>query len=190
MSQITLKVIKDAYGHYPTGANKTYEADELRPLAYGWIVDADVPNLATGCEGKFLARAGQQGGNTLAIPSTRVLQIAFRGQHIYVQAIKQKIYDAQKGCCLTGAQPVVSLAVDIATPAFGATVTFTATATDTEGVAKVEFWDGADKLGEDAATPFTLATAALAKGTHFVVARVIDTDGQTAYSAQVRVSVS
>ncbi len=56
-------------------------------------------------------------------------------------------------------------------------VTLTATATDTNGVAKVEFFNGATKIGESAGPAFSLVWPGVAAGTYSVTARATDTVG-------------
>jgi hypothetical protein len=86
--------------------------------------------------------------------------------------------------------PAVALTSSAAVtlPANAATgpVALTATATDSDGVAKVEFFridplapvfDGTTKLGEGTGTPFTFNWAGVAPGTYSIVARATDTVG-------------
>jgi alpha-tubulin suppressor-like RCC1 family protein len=82
------------------------------------------------------------------------------------------------------------------TLASGVAVDLSATATDADGgIAKVEFFDGASKLGEVGAptTPpsgFTLMLASgLAPGSHLLTARVTDKSGAFAVSTPVSVTV-
>jgi len=65
--------------------------------------------------------------------------------------------------------PVVNLTVLPTTPNFtsGSTVTINATATDSDGtVAKVEFFQGATKLGEDLTSPYSFAWASVPAGNY------------------------
>ena len=68
-------------------------------------------------------------------------------------------------------------------------VTITANATDADGtIAKVEFFDGQTKVGEDVAAPFSFAFTPLA-GTHSLTAKAIDNSGATTTSAAVSITM-
>ena len=93
----------------------------------------------------------------------------------------------------TNQPPTVALTA----PANGATFnapasfTFTATAADADGtVAKVEFFQGGAKLGEDTATPFTFPLTLAAAGTYHFVARATDNAGSSTDSSPVTVTVT
>ncbi len=87
--------------------------------------------------------------------------------------------------------PTVTLAATPATVNLGQTVTLTVTASDSDGtVAKVEFFDGTTKLGEDTASPFTLAVNSLGVGTHSLTARATDNGGLATTSTAVSVTVN
>ena len=65
----------------------------------------------------------------------------------------------------------------------GAALTLTATATDSDGrVNKVEFYNGATKLGEDTNAPYQLSWTPTAAGTATLTARATDDDGTTTTS--------
>jgi hypothetical protein len=87
-------------------------------------------------------------------------------------------------------------AVEISSPANGASfvapapITIAASASDTDGtVAKVEFLDGGQVMGEDTSAPFTF-DANLAVGDHVLTARATDDDGSATSSASVTVTVT
>ncbi|CAM9966113.1 unnamed protein product, partial [Phaeothamnion confervicola] len=87
--------------------------------------------------------------------------------------------------------------VTLTAPANGATYTgsasFTlaATAADTDGtVAKIEFYQGTLKLGEDTTAPFTLAHSVNSPGVYTYVARATDNQGATGDSAAVTITVT
>ena len=88
--------------------------------------------------------------------------------------------------------------VAMTSPADGSTFdshappTLAATASDAEGaVAKVEFYDGPTKLGEDTTAPFTYAFPGnLTSGTHSFTARAIDAVGASATSAAIGVTIT
>ena len=84
---------------------------------------------------------------------------------------------------------ITSPAVDsvLASPAV---LTIAANATDNGSVAKVEFFRGATKLGEDSAAPFTFDYVNPASGTFTLTAVATDDDGDTATSAPVDIRVT
>lgn len=91
------------------------------------------------------------------------------------------------------APPTVSLMspANNATFTAPATITLTANATDSDGsVAKVEFFAGATKLGEDTSAPFSFTWSNVAAGTYSLTARATDNSGATTTSAPVTVSVN
>ena len=66
-----------------------------------------------------------------------------------------------------------------------------ATATDTDGtIAKVEFFNGATKLGEDTTAPYQFTWLAVPVGNYSLTARASDNVGAQTTSAAVNVSVS
>ena len=74
---------------------------------------------------------------------------------------------------------------------YPATVNLAAIASDPDGtVAKVEFYDGATKIGEDTTAPYTLAWQPGAGGFHTLTARAVDAYGAIGNSPGVIVSVT
>jgi hypothetical protein len=61
-------------------------------------------------------------------------------------------------------------------------ITLTATASDTDGIAKVEFFDGATKIGEDTTAPYSIVLPGKAAGTYTITAKATDTVGSTTTS--------
>lgn len=89
----------------------------------------------------------------------------------------------------TNSAPSVSLTEPADGSAYvaGTTITLTASATDSHGVERVEFYAGATLLGSDMAAPYSMAWA-IPSGTHSLSARAIDIYGAAATSAAVTVS--
>ncbi|MFQ3671709.1 MAG: Ig-like domain-containing protein, partial [Verrucomicrobiia bacterium] len=71
----------------------------------------------------------------------------------------------------------------------GDNLTITATATDPEGMQKVEFYNGLTKLGERTSTPYSFTWNNPPVGTHTLTARAIDIFGGSTTSAPVTVTV-
>ena len=85
-------------------------------------------------------------------------------------------------------------AVAVTSPADGATVpasslTITASASDTDGaISKVEFFNGATKLGEDTSAPYSHTIASVGVGSYTITARATDNDGAITNSSVVDVA--
>lgn len=86
--------------------------------------------------------------------------------------------------------PTVSVSSSSTTPTAPATITLTANAVDPDGsVAKVEFFNGATKVGEDTTVPHSLTLTNLAAGTYTYSAKATDNIGASTTSSAVSVTV-
>jgi hypothetical protein len=93
---------------------------------------------------------------------------------------------------LPGNPPTVAVTAPVegATFTAPATVSITADADDTDGnVTKVEFFNGATKLGEDLDAPYTYNWTTVPQGSFTLTAKVTDNFGLTATSTPVNISV-
>ncbi|MDX1950855.1 MAG: chitobiase/beta-hexosaminidase C-terminal domain-containing protein [Verrucomicrobiota bacterium] len=79
--------------------------------------------------------------------------------------------------------------VNGSTLAIPATLSLTAIAADTDGIAKVEFFSGATKLGEDSTAPYTLSWTPTAGGSFSLTARATDAQGAATTSAPVGITL-
>ena len=85
--------------------------------------------------------------------------------------------------------------VSITSPSAGtyynanASVAITATAADNEGIKKVEFFQGATKLGEDLTAPYSFTWTGLASGTYSLTARATDNLNAVTTSSAVNITV-
>jgi Galactose oxidase-like, Early set domain/Bacterial Ig domain len=89
--------------------------------------------------------------------------------------------------------PLVTLTqpTDGATFSAPATVNLAATASDPDGtVTKVEFFNGAAKLGEDTSAPYSFSWSGVAAGSYTLTARATDNLGATTTSAASTITVS
>jgi lysozyme family protein len=86
-------------------------------------------------------------------------------------------------------------AVSITTPANNASftapasVTINATATDDGSISRVEFYNGATKLGEDLTAPYSFTWSNVAAGSYSLTARAFDNAGASTTSSAVNISV-
>jgi hypothetical protein len=85
--------------------------------------------------------------------------------------------------------PTVSLANPGSVTA-GNTVTLSATASDSDGISKVEFYQGAVKLGEDTSSPYNQAWTPSTAGTYVLTAVAYDTKSAQTASNAVNVTVT
>lgn len=90
-----------------------------------------------------------------------------------------------------GAPPTVALAASGGPFVAPATVSLAATASDSDGtVTKVEFYNGASKLGEDTTEPYTFTWTNVALGSYTLTAVATDDAGNATTSTPVSVVVS
>ncbi len=89
-------------------------------------------------------------------------------------------------------KPTVSLTASSTNVTAAGNITLTATASDNVGVARVEFYDGATKIGEDTTAPYTqdVALTAADNGTKTYTAKAFDAAGNNETSAPVSVTVN
>ena len=91
------------------------------------------------------------------------------------------------------AAPSVSITSPTNNGVFGtvSTITINASATDTDGIlAKVEFYQGTTKLGEDSTAPYSFNWCGAAAGVYSLTAIATDNDGGTTSSAAVNIAVA
>lgn len=101
------------------------------------------------------------------------------------------------GACNSGGgadttKPTVTLSPSANSFTAAGTLTLTATATDNVGIAKVEFFDGTTKLGEDTTSPYeqTVNLTAANNGSKSYTAKASDAAGNSETSAAVAVTVN
>jgi endoglucanase len=90
------------------------------------------------------------------------------------------------------APPTVALSSSSTSVTTAGTITLSATAADNVGVARVEFFDGANLLSTDTSTPYTTSVSLTSanNGAHTYTARAIDAAGNAATSTSVSVTVN
>ncbi len=93
----------------------------------------------------------------------------------------------------TNAAPVVSITSPANNASFtsGSTITINAGATDSDGtIAKVEFFQGATKLGESLTSPYSFAWASAPAGNYSLTAKATDNLGAATTSTAIAITVS
>ncbi len=88
--------------------------------------------------------------------------------------------------------PVLSITAPANSTSFaqGLPITLSANATDADGITRVEFFNGATKLGEDVTSPYSFIWNNAAAGTHSITARATDSQNSATTSAVVSVIVT
>ncbi len=89
--------------------------------------------------------------------------------------------------------PTVSLAAPGANSTFtvGDAINIAATAADRDGsIARVEFYSGPTKLGEDTTSPFEFRWTTATAGSHTITARAVDNAGASAVSSSLTLTVN
>ena len=92
----------------------------------------------------------------------------------------------------TNAPPVVTLTAPVngATYTAPATIAVSATATDSNGIARVEFYRGTTLLATDTSSPYAYSWTGVAAGTYAVRAVAYDSAGASASSATANITVA
>src|SRR6185369_9074437 len=72
----------------------------------------------------------------------------------------------------------------------GDNITLAATATDSNGISKVEFYQGTNLIGTDTSSPYSVVWNNVAKGNYNLTAKATDTTGVSSTSAAVSISVT
>ncbi len=94
---------------------------------------------------------------------------------------------------LQATPPTVSITSPVEGAIFpnGSNITIQAAASDSDGtVAKVEFFEGANKLGEDTSSPYSFTWMNVPADSYTLSAKATDNDGATATSDPVHITVS
>jgi len=86
--------------------------------------------------------------------------------------------------------PVVTLTSPTAGATVSGTVTLSATATDSDGIARVDFWVDGLLIGTIATPPYSIAWTPTQTGTRRIQASATDGIGNTGFSSQVTVTVT
>ncbi|TGE21591.1 glycosyl hydrolase family protein [Hymenobacter aquaticus] len=142
-----------------------------------------------------------QGTTLLATDFTAPYSFTWSGAAVGSYAVSARATDTggltatSAAVSITVADPIVPT-VSITAPTSGTTltapadVTIAATAATTNGtIAKVEFFQGSTKLGEDLTAPYTYAWTGVAPGTYSLTAKATAADGYATTSAPVALTV-
>ncbi|HZI48858.1 MAG TPA: Ig-like domain-containing protein, partial [Pyrinomonadaceae bacterium] len=92
----------------------------------------------------------------------------------------------------TPGAPQVALTVPPTGATFvaGDNITMTATATDANGISKVEFYQGSNLIGTDTSSPYSIVWNSVSKGSYNLTAKATDTTGLSSTSSIVSITVT
>jgi large repetitive protein len=107
-------------------------------------------------------------------------------------AYLQQIGSEEASAPTANQAPTVSLTAPANNATFTApaTINFAANATDGDGIARVEFYQDATKLGEDTSSPYAFSWTNVAAGSYSLTVRAFDNLGASANSTVVNVTVN
>jgi GH18 family chitinase/chitodextrinase len=144
---------------------------------------------------EFLLDGTKVGEDTSSPYSYTISSIAAGPHTIQAKAIDNSNNTATASVNITASANAVP-SVSIQSPANGASlaagnITITAAASDSDGsIAKVEFYQGTTKLGEDTSTPYSFNWTNVAAGSYALTARATDNLNAVATSATVNITVT
>jgi len=169
----------------------TPDAASIQKLA---LVRLGAVTHSVNMEQRYVPLAFTAGSGTLTATAPRDANIAPPGVYMLFATDANGVPSMAKMVTLKGNAPP---AVALTQPTSGATftapanVSLAADASDGDGtVAKVEFFSGTTKLGEDATAPYTLDWSGVAAGSYSLTARATDNLGTTTTSAPRTITVT
>ena len=145
-------------------------------------------------EQRYVPLTFTRGATSLTATGPANANVAPPGPYMLVIVDTNGVPSVAKMISVQGsAAPTVTLSqpTNGATFAAPAAIALAATASDPDGsVTKVEFFNGATKLGEDATAPYTFSWSGVGAGTYTLTARATDDFGQTVTSAPATITVT
>lgn len=178
--------------HRPGGVQAFWDARFDTPLAQQGLIYGAVANTLGDASGRVI------------VPQSLPHSIMYQrdstvGGGIQMPPLAKNMVD-QAGIALladwinslpTNTAPVVTLTAPTAGSVFlqADTINLSATASDADGIQRVEFYDGTNKIGEDTAAPYQYAWTGALQGTHTITAVAIDTVGNNTISTPATITV-
>jgi cytochrome c peroxidase len=162
-------------------------------LANFWVLVSDTPFSSTS-----LSTARAQAGVTAIqfqgamTAETAAFNIARTGRYVRIQ-LEGINYLSLTEVEVFGPQtvaPTVTMTSPTAGASFTAPAAMTLTADATGSIARVEFFNGASKIGEDLSAPYSFSWNGVAAGSYSITARATSTTGTIVNSSAVNVTVT
>ena len=179
----TLRTLKVYVGAFAARGNFEASLSDNSASAYSDII---LDNLGNGPSGVYsISYAAQSAGQSLTIKWTLTMQHR-PDANVTLQAAALSAPGANNPPSVTITSPS-----DNADFSAGSNITISAGASDSDGtIAKVEFFQGAAKLGESSSSPYSLTWSNVPPGNYLLTARALDNGGATRTSAPVEVFVN
>ncbi|MEW6120022.1 MAG: Ig-like domain-containing protein, partial [Pseudomonadota bacterium] len=168
-----------------------------------YIAPATITISATASDFDGISKVDFYIGTTLiGSDTTKPYSITLNGVPAGIHTYSAKAYDTLNISAVSGAvrvtvsepnaPPVVSLTAPVNNSSFvaPAAITLSATASDSNGIARVEFYSGATLLGADTTSPYTWPLSNVSAGAYSYTARAFDTLGASTASAPANVTVT
>lgn len=145
----------------------------------------------------FTGTGAAQGGSPVDVGKVVTASITGledgRGYYFAVTAYDSDGYESSFSniVSLETVPPSVSISVPVANSTVGGPVIFSASASDNEGVARVEFYLGGILVGSSVSQPYTLTYDTVLKdnGSYILTAKAYDFNGNSAESAPVALTI-
>lgn len=173
----------------PNGADERLNADRLMDFAEAQYKDLFPTPETTRSLDNWFYRYYAQSGVFLAVINWRIYVVGgpLGAEVRDVGEVSDYITIAPP----SNVAPTVSLTLALTQTSTSPTLTLTATAADSDGtVTKVEYFNGAAKLGETLASPHVLTLNNVAAGLYELTAKATDSGGLTATTPASRLQVS
>lgn len=90
----------------------------------------------------------------------------------------------------TNTPPLITISAPAPAPAASTNVALTASATDADGIAKVEFYQNGSLLGTDTTSPYSFTTAILSAGTYSFYAKATDNNKTPASTSSAAITIT
>jgi hypothetical protein len=187
-------VIASAPATTTYGAQFTIGAGDAASIRRVALVRLGAVTHSDNMEQRYIPLAFAPGTTTLTATAPANANVAPPGMYMLFVVDANGVPSVARMVSVTGnSPPTVTLTQppNGATFTSPATVSLAATASDPDGsVAKVEFFSGATKLGEDTTAPFALNWSGVGAGTYTLTARATDDLGFTTTSAAATITVT
>jgi Domain of unknown function (DUF1929)/Bacterial Ig domain len=186
--------IDDAPGSTTYGAAMTISTPDPASIQKVALIRLGAVTHSNNMEQRYIPLSFSAGATTLTATAPATANIAPPGVYMLFIVDANGVPSLARMVSVQGnSLPTVTLTqpTDGATFTAPATVNLAATASDTDGtISKVEFFNGATKLGEDTTAPYTFTWSGVPVGSYTLTARVTDDVGGTTTSAASRITVT
>ena len=178
---ISARTYRTTSGAFETDADSQFTLNyHMQTPLTDWV-QLDEQNLAGGTTSTIFNWPGLEAGKD------------YEWYAVVSDGVTQVSTSARRFTTAANAAPTIALDTPVNNASFTApaTINLTATANDADGsIARVEFFQGNTKLGEDTSAPYELAWTGVGTGSYALSAVAVDNSDATALSNIVNVSVT